>query len=80
MGWNSITGLKSDLYQGIDEGSFTYFVHSYYIPESSFTIATTDYILPFSAAIKKDNFYACQFHPEKSGEIGSRILKNFLQL
>ena len=59
---------------------FVYFVHSFYVPKCDFTIATTDYIHPFSAAIHKDNFYATQFHPEKSGTVGSRILENFLNI
>ena len=80
MGWNTITELKSDLYKGIDEGEFTYFVHSFYVPKCEFTIATADYILPFSASLHKDNFYATQFHPEKSGRVGEAILSNFLNL
>ena len=80
MGWNSISNLETPLYQDIQEGSFTYFVHSYFVPKGDSTIAETDYILPFSAAIQRNNFYACQFHPEKSGDVGSRILKNFVEL
>ena len=81
MGWNSIHDLKTDLFKGLDDGKsepFVYFVHSYYVPVNRHTIATTDYILPYSAAIQKDNFYATQFHPEKSGENGEIILKNSL--
>ncbi len=80
MGWNSLHNLKSPLFQGIDEGQYVYFVHSYYVPLGDYTIATTDYVLPYSAAIQKDNFFATQFHPEKSGSIGEQILKNFLNL
>ena len=94
MGWNEIYDLKTDLYRGfgnrIDETDevisdalshpYSYFVHSYYVPLNDFTAATTDYILPFSASLHKDNFYATQFHPEKSGSVGEQILKNFLQL
>lgn len=80
MGWNQIYNLKSELMQGLSDNGFVYFVHSYYAPLCSETIATTDYIQPFSAALHKDNFYATQFHPEKSGDVGSRILKNFLDL
>ena len=80
MGWNTIQNLKGPLYKGIEEGSFVYFVHSYYVPVNPCTAAVTEYIVPFSAALHKDNFYATQFHPEKSGSVGERILKNFLDL
>ena len=80
MGWNNIYNLKSALLPEQLENQFTYFVHSYYVPVNEHTIATTDYIQPFSAALQKDNFYATQFHPEKSGKIGENILKNFLTL
>lgn len=80
MGWNQIYSLKSGLMRGIEDNKFVYFVHSYYVPLCAGTIAQTDYIDTFSASLNKDNFYATQFHPEKSGEIGSRILKNFLTL
>ena len=80
MGWNTISCLKSDLFKGFTRDEFVYFVHSYYVPVSEFTAAETDYIRPFSAALHKDNFYATQFHPEKSGEAGERIIKNFLEL
>ncbi len=80
MGWNSLTHVKSPLMAGISEGEFVYFVHSFYVPVGENTIATTDYIQPFSAALHRDNFYATQFHPEKSGDAGHRILKNFLEL
>jgi imidazole glycerol-phosphate synthase subunit HisH len=79
IGWNHIWDLKSNLFEGIEEKSFMYFVHSYYVPENKFSIANSDYGINFSAAINKDNFYACQFHPEKSGNIGQQILKNFLE-
>lgn len=78
MGWNTITNLKSEIFDDSLEGEFVYFVHSYYVSGCKHTAATTDYILPFSAAIHKDNFYATQFHPEKSGGVGEKILKNFL--
>lgn len=80
MGWNTVGKLNSPLFQGVREGEFVYFVHSFYVPEGEFTAATTDYILPFSAALHKDNFYATQFHPEKSGDTGEKILRNFLEL
>ncbi len=80
MGWNQITDLKSPLMNGMQDNGYVYFVHSYYVPVCSNTIARTDYLVPFSAALNKDNFYATQFHPEKSGSIGSKILKNFLAL
>lgn len=80
MGWNSLHDLKSPLFAGIGEGEFVYFVHSYYVPLCESTIASTDHILRYSAAMHKDNFYATQFHPEKSGETGEKIIKNFLEL
>lgn len=80
MGWNSIHDLKTELFHGIDDGEFIYNVHSYYVPVCQDTIATCDYILPYSAALHRDNFYSTQFHPEKSGSVGERILKNFLEL
>ncbi len=79
MGWNSIYNLKTPLMQGIAERDYVYFVHSYYVPMCDYTIATSDYVQPFSAALHKDNFYATQFHPEKSGSVGERIIKNFLE-
>ena len=84
MGWNEIYDLKTDLYKGFGKSSeallhpYSYFVHSYYVPLCEDTIATADYILPYSASLHKDNFYTCQFHPEKSGKVGEQILKNFL--
>lgn len=80
MGWNTVGKLNSPLFQGVRDGEFVYFVHSFYVPEGEFTAATTDYILPFSAALHKDNFYATQFHPEKSGDTGEKILRIFLEL
>ncbi len=80
MGWNTIDHLSSPLMNGISEDSFVYFVHSYYAQLSSETVATTDYINPFSAAMHKDNFYGVQFHTEKSGLTGEQILKNFLNI
>lgn len=81
MGWNSLSALKSPLFNGLHpDDSFVYFIHSYYVPLCDFTAARADYILPYSAALNKDNFYATQFHPEKSGTVGARILQNFLDL
>lgn len=80
MGWNTIDHLSSPLMQGVPENSYVYFVHSYYAELSSETIATTDYINPFSAAMHKNNFYGVQFHTEKSGTTGEQILKNFLNI
>jgi glutamine amidotransferase len=80
MGWNSIRNLKGKLFKNLKEGSFVYFVHSYYAELSDYTAAVTDYILPYSSAIEKDNFFAVQFHAEKSSQEGSQILKNFIEL
>ena len=80
MGWNAINDLKSELYRGFFDNPYVYFVHSYYVPLCEHTIATADYILPYSASLHKNNFYTCQFHPEKSGKVGEQILKNFLEL
>ena len=80
MGWNTIYGLSSKLFKNIEENSDIYYVHSYYCELSNFSIAKTDYILEYSAALNKNNFYATQFHPEKSAGIGEQILKNFLSL
>lgn len=80
MGWNQIKSLKTDLFKDIAEGSYVYYVHSYHAPLCEFTIAETDYDGLYSAALHKDNFYATQFHPEKSGSIGEQLLKNFLEL
>lgn len=80
MGWNQISNLKSDLFDQSMEGSYVYFVHSYYAALGPHTAAGTNYLLPFSAALQKDNFFATQFHPEKSGPVGLRILKRFIEL
>lgn len=80
MGWNAITNTSSPLFRGFGEEEYVYFVHSYYVPTCPWTAARADYILPYSAALHKDNFYATQFHPEKSGAVGDRIIKNFLEL
>lgn len=79
MGWNELMDVKTPLMEGL-EGQFVYFVHSYYVPLCEWTIATADYIHPYSAAIHRDNFYATQFHPEKSGSAGERILRQFLDI
>ena len=80
MGWNTINNVKSPLFPESINEKFVYFVHSYYVPLCKETIAETNYIQPFSAALCKDNFYATQFHPEKSGDVGEQILKNFIKL
>ena len=80
MGWNNCLTMKGDLFKGISIDDDLYYVHSYYAEISLCTTATCDYILPFSAAMQKENFYATQFHPEKSAETGEKILKNFLEL
>ncbi len=79
IGWNRITDLRSELFAGLEEGEYVYYVHSFYVPDNEHTIASTEYGLVYSGAIRKDNFYACQFHPEKSSEAGQRILKNFIE-
>jgi len=79
-GWNNIYNLKSGLFSPDLEGSYVYFVHSYYAEAGPYTTATSDYIQPFSSGLQKDNFYATQFHPEKSGKVGEAILRNFLGL
>ena len=79
MGWNQLYDTRSPLMRSI-EGGYVYFVHSYYVPLCPDTIATADYVLPYSAAMHRDNFYACQFHPEKSGTVGEQIIKNFLEI
>ncbi|MBQ6038909.1 MAG: imidazole glycerol phosphate synthase subunit HisH [Bacteroidaceae bacterium] len=80
MGWNTIMNTKGALYEGFIKEEYVYFVHSYYVPLCPWTAAETDYIQPYSASICKDNFFATQFHPEKSGKVGERILQNFLNL
>lgn len=79
-GWNSITSLKTDLFDGIRENSFMYFVHSYFAEVSGDTVSVTEYGHPFSSALRKGNFMGCQFHPEKSGDEGERIIANFLKM
>ncbi len=79
MGWNTIYDLKSTLFENVPEPSDVYFVHSYYAELCQDTVGTCDYILPFSAVLQKDNYYATQFHVEKSASIGERILQNFLE-
>lgn len=78
MGWNQLENVQDPLLEGINEGAFVYFVHSFYVPTTDYTIATTNHILSFSSAMRKGNFMATQFHPEKSGSVGERILTNFL--
>ena len=80
MGWNTVSAQSSPLFSGIGQDKDVYFVHSYYCELSEFTTSVCDYILPFSASLQKDNFYAVQFHPEKSGSIGNQILNNFISL
>ncbi len=80
IGWNNFESFSGKLFQGINKKNDVYYVHSFYAETCKETIAICNYILPFSAAIKKDNFYATQFHPEKSSTIGEQILKNFLEL
>jgi glutamine amidotransferase len=80
IGWNNIAQLKSSLFEGVSEDAYMYFVHSYYVENCGDAIAVTDYAGLYSAAIQKDNFYAVQFHPEKSGDAGQRILENFINL
>ena len=80
MGWNVITDLKSDLFKSIKEKEFMYLVHSFYAEKCEEAIATTDYQIEYASALQKDNFYGVQFHPEKSGVEGSKILQNFMEL
>jgi len=80
IGWNSITFNDDPLFAGIKQNEYVYFVHSYYAKIGEETISTTDYIIPFSSAIRKNNFYGVQFHPEKSGTVGENIIKNFIEL
>ncbi|MDQ1165799.1 imidazole glycerol phosphate synthase subunit HisH [Flavobacterium sp. SORGH_AS_0622] len=80
MGWNQIYDLKSDLFKGISENEFMYLVHSFYAPNCDDAIATTNYDVEYASALQRDNFYGTQFHPEKSGDIGEKILGNFLKL
>jgi glutamine amidotransferase len=80
MGWNNIRNLKTDLFNGVAENSFAYFVHGFYAGLGANTIATTDYIQEYSSGLHKNNFYGVQFHPEKSAELGEQIIQNFLAL
>ena len=80
IGWNNIYDLKTDLFKGLAQNSYCYFVHGYYAALGEHTIATANYTLPYSAGLQKNNFYGVQFHPEKSAAIGEQILKNFLSL
>lgn len=80
IGWNTIYDLRTPLFTGLGEKPYVYFVHGYYAGLGAHTIATADYLLPYSAGLHKDNFYGVQFHPEKSAEVGERLLKNFLAL
>ena len=80
MGWNTIYNLKSDLFKDIAENEYMYLVHSFYAPECAESIATTNYELEYASALQKNNFYGTQFHPEKSGDVGEKILGNFLKL
>ena len=80
MGWNTIYNLKSELFDGISENEFMYLVHSYYVPNSENSIATTNYEVEYCSALQKNNFYGVQFHPEKSGKFGEQILNNFLKI
>ena len=86
MGWNMLDvrcgadDVRCKIFEGLGEHPYVYFVHSYYVPLCKETAAVADYIQPYSAAMHKDNFYTCQFHPEKSGAVGEQIIKNFLAL
>ena len=80
MGWNSIHNLKGELFDGIQEGAYMYLVHSYFVPDSTETVATSNYDGSYSVALQKENFYGVQFHPEKSSKQGQLVLNNFLKL
>lgn len=80
MGWNDLQNTKGELFKGGLDGEFVYFVHSYYVELNDYTTATSEHIQPFSVALQKNNYYATQFHPEKSGTVGEQILANFLAL
>ena len=80
MGWNALTNLKGPLFKNVQEQEYTYFVHSYHVQAGDHSAAITDYIVPFSSAMEKDNFYAVQFHPEKSASTGEKIIQNFLDI
>ncbi|GAB2655640.1 imidazole glycerol phosphate synthase subunit HisH [Flavihumibacter cheonanensis] len=79
MGWNTITDLRTRLFEGVPENSYCYFVHGFYAAIGPDTIATTDYLKPYSSALHRNNFYGVQFHPEKSATVGEQILKNFIE-
>jgi glutamine amidotransferase len=80
IGWNTISNLKTNLFKGVAEESYAYFVHGYYAALGNHTIGTTHYVQPYSCALHKDNFYGVQFHPEKSAKVGEQIIQNFLSL
>lgn len=80
IGWNNIYDLKTDLYKSVKENEYMYFVHSYYAELSEYTIAKTNYGIEYSSSLQKDNFYAAQFHPEKSSDAGQQLLENFIKL
>lgn len=80
IGWNQIYNLKSELFEGISENEYMYLVHSYYVPMNDEAIATTEYGIKYASALQKNNFYGVQFHPEKSGDVGEKILGNFLKI
>jgi glutamine amidotransferase len=80
IGWNTISNLKTDLFKGVTDESYAYFVHGYYAAIGSHTIGTTNYVQPYSCALHKENFYGVQFHPEKSAKVGEQIIQNFLSL
>lgn len=80
MGWDDLKGVSGCMGQWTKDGSYVYFVHSYYVPESPFAVALCDYVTPFTAAFQRDNFFAVQFHPEKSFRVGESILRGFLEL
>jgi len=80
IGWNTISNLQTDLFKGVTDESYTYFVHGYYAAIGSHTIGTTNYVQPYSCALHKGNFYGVQFHPEKSAKVGEQIIQNFLSL
>jgi glutamine amidotransferase len=80
MGWNQIYDLKTDLFEGVSENEFMYLVHSFYAPNCAEAIATTNYDVEYASALHKNNFYGTQFHPEKSGDVGEKILENFLKM
>lgn len=80
IGWNTIYNLKSDLFEGLPEDSYCYFVHSFYAEKSVFTIAETEYTKAYSSALRRANFYGVQFHPEKSAAVGEKIITNFLNI